>query len=162
MERIVKNNEAGNAAGIQRSPEWPKAKEAHLIIEPHCAACFEGSKKTGCLQVHHIFPFQYCIALGRPDLELDQRNLITLCENEETHPGENHHLLIGHLDDFKSFNINVKQDARITFHGLSASAIRWFSSWQKKHQNKPQELEQMTSQEKKELKALINRTFPKN
>jgi hypothetical protein len=33
--------------------------------------------------VHHIFPFHYCIALGRPDLELDDRNLITLCEDEQ-------------------------------------------------------------------------------
>ena len=57
--------------------------------------------------MHHIFPFHYCIALGRPDLELDDRNLITLCEDEAGKPGQNHHLLVGHLDDFESSNLAV-------------------------------------------------------
>jgi hypothetical protein len=28
---------------------------------------------------------------GRPDLELDDRNLITLCENERDRPADDHH-----------------------------------------------------------------------
>ncbi len=45
----------------------------------------------------NIFPFHYCIALGRPDLELGQRNLITLCEDEAGHPADNHHYEAGVL-----------------------------------------------------------------
>jgi len=44
--------------------------------------CKPGTNTRAGLQVHHIFPFHYCIALGRPDLELDDRNLITLCEDD--------------------------------------------------------------------------------
>src|SRR5262249_40052921 len=87
---------------IRRSPEWPKVEKAHLAKQAHCICCRPGYKSEAGLQVHHIFPFHYCIALGRPDLELDDRNLITLCENEKSEPGEDHHLLVGHLDDFQS------------------------------------------------------------
>ena len=44
------------------------------------------------MQVHHVFPFHSCIALGLPDLELDLRNLITLREHEANRPTEDPHI----------------------------------------------------------------------
>jgi len=147
--------------GYERSPEWPKVAEEHLKTEPHCVACKPGTNPQAKLQVHRIFPFQYCIALGRPDLELDQRNLITLCENEKDHPADDHHLLVGHLDEFKSFNPDVEQDARTTFHGMTAAEIRTDSRWNQKVAVRPKPLEEMTTQEKANLLAEMNKRFPK-
>jgi len=74
---------------IARSPKWPAVEKKHLKDYPYCEVC----GAVGSNQVHHIFPFHYCVSLGRPDLELDQRNLITLCENQGAR-GDNHHLLL--------------------------------------------------------------------
>ena len=116
---------------IARSPEWPRVERAHLQRQRHCICCKPGSTRAG-LQVHHIFPFHDCVALGRPDLELDDRNLITLCEDEADRPGQNHHLLVGHLDDFESSNLAVVQDAARTFYGMDATAIKSDVTWLRK------------------------------
>ncbi len=147
--------------GIERSPHWPVVEKAHLKLQPYCVACKPGTNITAGLQVHHIFPFHYCIALGRPDLELDLRNLITLCEHEESRPGDNHHLLIGHLDDFKSSNLVALEDAENTFFGMSAADIKQSKVWLDKKQSRLKPLEQMTQQEKDDFTALMNKTFPK-
>ncbi len=84
--------------GFQHSPKWPEVEEAHLRIQGQCLACGKSATNSQVkLQVHHIFPFHYCIALGRPDLELGQRNLITLREDEAGHPADNHHYEAGVL-----------------------------------------------------------------
>lgn len=64
-----------------------------------CAVC--GKKKSWklSLQVHHIVPFSV-----NPDLELEPSNLITLCGD--------HHLWVGHLGWFQSWNPNVVEDAQ--------------------------------------------------
>jgi hypothetical protein len=67
------------------------------------------------LDVHHIRPFHL-----HPDLELEPSNLITLCEADKG--GVNCHLFIGHLGNFKSFNVDVKADA---------------SYWREKFQTRP-------------------------
>ena len=84
---------------VKRSKYWPKVRKAHLKKHPYCAAC--GRKKK--LEVHHIIPFKKA-----PELELDQKNLITLC----SHATECH-LSIGHLGDFKAYNPNVVEDSKI-------------------------------------------------
>ena len=71
--------EALRTIGQPRSSHWPAVEKAHLAESPACACCTTASS-TAKQQVHHVWPFHYCIALGRPDLELDPRNLITLCE----------------------------------------------------------------------------------
>jgi 5-methylcytosine-specific restriction protein A len=80
-----------------RSSRWPKVREKHLSQNPHCAAC--GRRLN--LEVHHIEPVHL-----NPERELDGSNLITLCSN-------NCHLLFGHLMDYKSWNINVKNDCSV-------------------------------------------------
>lgn len=74
----------------------------HLLTQPLCAVC-EGNKD---LNVHHIHPFHL-----HPELELDQNNLITLCES--TKHGINCHLLIGHLGNFRNINPHVLEDVTI-------------------------------------------------
>ena len=81
-----------------RSSRWETVRKRHLKAFPMCAAC-------GCnqyLQVHHIKPFHLY-----PELELEQSNLITLCENKEYQC----HLNVGHLGSWKKENPNVVQDA---------------------------------------------------
>ena len=147
--------------GISRSPEWPKVEKAHLQKQPVCQACKPGQAPHAGLQVHHIFPFHYCIALGRPDLELDDRNLITLCEDEAGKPGENHHLLVGHLDDFQSSNLQVVKDAKQTFHGLSATQIRADARWKAEEAKRLKPLDKMTAADKATFTAEMNKTYPR-
>jgi hypothetical protein len=55
------------------------------------------------LQVHHKFvSFHIAVLLGRPDLELDPRNLCVLGETEHDKPAPDHHLLLGHLKNFRN------------------------------------------------------------
>jgi 5-methylcytosine-specific restriction protein A len=110
--------------GHSRSPEWPRVAREHLLREPACVTC--GYKGQG-LQVHHIKPFHLY-----PKLELDPNNLITLCEIK----GRDHHLLIGHLDDWASYNVNVRRDTKV-FHKQSALKIRANPVWQKEEHQRP-------------------------
>jgi 5-methylcytosine-specific restriction protein A len=81
-----------------RSGRWKTVRAEHLKDNPACAVC--GSKKL--LNVHHIVPFHI-----DPDKELDRTNLITLCES----PSMNHHLMLGHLGNWSSWNVDVVADA---------------------------------------------------
>ncbi len=109
----------------QRSPEWPTVAHAHLALEPGCMVC--GHRGQG-LQVHHIKPFHLY-----PELELDPSNLITLCEIR----GRDHHLLIGHLDNWESYNPQVRVDVK-KYHKENANTIRANPAWQKEEQHRPQ------------------------
>lgn len=92
-------------AGVPRSSKWKRVRDLFIADYPKCEAC--GSKEL--LNVHHIVPFHI-----DPDRELDVENLITLCEN----PSHNCHYLLGHLLDWKSYNVDVEKDARAMFHKI--------------------------------------------
>ena len=79
-----------------RSGHWPKVRAEHLLVEPACAACGHNVD----LEVHHVKPFHL-----HPDLELVDGNLVTLCRRC--------HQLLGHLDQWKSFNREVREDAAL-------------------------------------------------
>jgi hypothetical protein len=113
------------------------------------------------LQVHHIFPFHYCRLLGRPDLELDLRNLVTLCEDEAGRPGENHHLLVGHLDDFQSSNLDVVRDATTTFFGMVSAAIRADHRWLAEHTARLPHIQDMTPKQKEDFTKAMNAAYPR-
>ena len=83
--------------GEKRSGQWPKVRKEHLKIHGECQACGR-NKKRHLLEVHHIIPFQYC-----RESELDHKNLITLCRRC--------HLFVGHLNNWKRFNVDIFQDA---------------------------------------------------
>jgi hypothetical protein len=105
--------------GIARSSRWRGVEADFLSKFPTCAAC----GGTGGLNVHHVFDFHEAIDLGRPDLELDERNLITLCTELQ------HHILLGHLDSYQSYNPTVRRDVA-TYHGWSEEAIREDAAYQ--------------------------------
>jgi len=151
----ITNHAAANLAiqrkfDLPRSPAWDKVAKAFLATHPHCAACAE----TGQLNVHHKFPFHYVVLCGRPDLELDTRNLMTLC----VRPDCQHHLLLGHLDDYESYNRNVDKFVK-TYAGQASAQIRKDPAWQKAHAAKPKHLDQMSEAEKKNFKRLLDRVF---
>lgn len=152
---------------IKRSSKWNSRRKAHLKANPYCVACkapsgwrkllHHGKALVGLkpVQVHHKIPFHTCVVLGRPDLELDDRNLITLCEG-----GENHHLLIGHLGDFASYNPDVDKHAKHTFHMKTAQEIKDDAAWKKLHEMNPKDVDKLLDLEKAALRDLIDRTYP--
>ena len=80
-----------------RSTRWPRVRREHLASEPRCAVC--GGDKD--LEVHHVVPFHV-----NKRLELDDANLITLCNFLRCH------LLIGHLGSWRSWNVKVRDMAK--------------------------------------------------
>lgn len=105
-----------------RNPLWPERERAFLNRNPACAVC----GLEGPVVAHHILPVPYCLAVGRPDLELDERNLIPLCHATPRASCEDHHLYVGHLGDYHSFNLRVREDATGRFKGTRRSRL-WFS-----------------------------------
>ena len=87
-------------SGHKRSTSWPKVRAEHLKASPDCAVC--GSVKK--VEVHHIKPFHMA-----PELELDPTNFITLCESKKN--GVTCHQFVGHLGNYKTVNLTVKEDA---------------------------------------------------
>lgn len=80
-----------------RAGAWPRVRAEHLQREPACMAC----GKTGDPEVHHIIPVAEALRRGRPELELDPENLITLCAGPC-------HLVHGHLMNFQRFDPSVR------------------------------------------------------
>lgn len=97
--------EVAMGAAEPRSPEWPRVRAAYIKEHPECAACGYKGKEN---QVHHVSPFHLGAVNERGEtLELDPKNLITLCG-----PGHrNHHLDIGHGGTYTCRNPNVREDA---------------------------------------------------
>ena len=132
-----------------RSKYWYGVERAFLSIPKNsvCAAC--NVSGAGQLQVHHIIPFQYCVFLGRPELEFHPNNLMTLCEGTGTN---DHHIAIGHLGDFQHLNEAVEQDVAGPWKGLLKAAIEKLTDWihRERWPQKP-----LTDQEKARLLALM-------
>ena len=101
IKHLVDAAQVKHPLGTARSGHWPTVRKHHLEMHPTCALCGGTAK----LEVHHIRPFHL-----HPDLELDPSNLVTLCEANKD--GVNCHLLFGHLGNFKSFNVDVLEDAK--------------------------------------------------
>ena len=85
---------------LTRSGEWPTVRKHYLEKYPSCASC--GGKSL--VNVHHIIPFHI-----KPELELDPDNFVTLCIRNLCH------IEVGHGDDYKAYNPNVKNDAQNIF-----------------------------------------------
>lgn len=85
----------------RRSTRWPAVRARHLQREPECQAC--GAVEH--LQVHHVVPVHV-----DPSRELDDDNLISLCEP----PGPGGcHLSIGHLGSWRRWNTAVRGHCQI-------------------------------------------------
>jgi hypothetical protein len=140
--------------GIARSPRWHAVARAHLAKQPHCVACKPGARVA--VQVHHIFPFHYCVHFGRPDLELDERNLVTLCSG-----GSNHHLLLGHLDDFESADLAVVRHARRAFHGMTSLQLHASYTWRALVAQRLPGLRRMTVVDLRRFRVEMHRAIPR-
>jgi hypothetical protein len=142
------------AHGIRRSPQWSRRAKTHLLRQPACLVC--GRKgKAARLNVHHRFPFHYVVALGRPDLELDERNLFTgCCEHDEEH-----HCVVYHLGDFGSYCPNLEEMIALT-RGLLASQIKAMPAWRQAHANRPKYLKDMTARERKAFRSMLDELMP--
>ena len=81
---------------ITRSKGWNAVRKLALQRDQSCRCCSTLKE----LQVHHKKPFHL-----HPELELDLENLITLCDRC--------HLLVGHLCNYKSYNIQVEEDSNL-------------------------------------------------
>ena len=91
--------------GAARSSAWPKLEHAFRAQFPTCAACGTNVK----IQIHHIQPFHI-----HPELELDPKNLITLCMSQKQC-----HLRLGHLQNYSWFNETIRSDAAEVFNNPS-------------------------------------------
>lgn len=120
-----------------------------------CVACGHGGFPV---QVHHVIPFHYAVLLGRPDLELDPRNLITLCESKQGVSSPNHHLLVGHLGSFRSSNVRAREDATGAFHGMSD--VELSPLWQSRVAGRMKPWGRMTAADRDSLRALMDSLFP--
>lgn len=80
---------------MKRSPRWTAVARFHLEREPVCQVC--GGKVL--LNAHHKKPFHLF-----PSLELDQNNLITLCNFRRCH------ITFGHGGDFRAYNPDCETD----------------------------------------------------
>ena len=145
------------AHGIERSAHWPGVAHAHLQLEPRCVCCGSRAELGQAVQVHHVFPFHCCVARGRPDPELDLRNLITLCQSERGRPEEDHHLRVGHLDWFESSNLEVRRDAERVFRGKGGAEIRASRAWKERAGRRLKPLRAMTDAEKRAFVKEMNR-----
>jgi 5-methylcytosine-specific restriction protein A len=100
MMQQFKELAQGKPVPFRRSSLWPRIRAEVLATDEVCAAC--GCKKN--LNVHHIKPFHLY-----PELELKRTNLIVLCESD----GCNCHFALGHLLNWKSYNLSVVDDAEV-------------------------------------------------
>lgn len=82
-----------------RSSQWSSTRNFYLKANPLCAVCGCKDKLLKPNEVHHVIPFSV-----DPSKELDIGNLITLCKD--------HHLLVGHLMSWSSYNTSVREDAK--------------------------------------------------
>ena len=92
--------------GVKRSSKWPKVMKSFLKKHPTCAICGVSDN----VQIHHIINFEIVVSLGYPVLELDERNLIPLCQTEDGEKENNCHLKYGHGGSFFNFNPNIRED----------------------------------------------------
>jgi 5-methylcytosine-specific restriction protein A len=98
--------------GSKRSPKWPALRKKHLKENPKCAHC--GSVKK--LEVHHLKPFH-----AHPELELDPKNLITLCESKER--GVDCHRFVGHLGNYRLINVKTLEMVALYQAALYQAAL---------------------------------------
>lgn len=98
--RVVKSLVREHQKRTTRSPKWREVEKNWKREHASCAAC----GGTRLIQVHHVVPFHL-----HPELELDEKNLITLCMSKWEC-----HIRIGHGDDFKAYNPDVRADAAMS------------------------------------------------
>ena len=147
---------ASPAEPARRSPLWESTRRAFLAKWPQCAVCASDAVHApDALNVHHVVPVEFVRRAGRPELELDERNLITLCE-----AGENHHFVVGRLGDWLSYNPDVRGDAAsVDCRGKRSGEIEGMAWWKERRAGRPKHWGEMTAGDVAELAAGLATTF---
>ena len=135
----------------QRSPLWPEVERKHRLIQPCCLVCGRDVE----VNVHHKYPFDFVILLGRPDLELDERNLYTLCADK----AEQHHVLVGHLDNYGSYNPDLEHFIALC-RGLTGPQIRSTREFVDAVALRPVHISLMTEDAKAALRLELDKYLP--
>jgi len=73
-----------------------------IDAHPYCSLC--GNKNRAVLVCHHVEPVWV-----NPERELDETNIIVLCEKSEVLPGFSCHLSGGHLGSFRLWNPRIRE-----------------------------------------------------
>lgn len=155
-----RGEETGAPYAGPRSPHWHSRRNEFLATNPDCFACDPDSpfEHVG-IQAHHLYPYHYCVLAGRPDLELDFRNLVPAGETEEGKPAPDHHELIAHGGDFKRYNPNAVHDAA-TFRGMTTEEIKADSRWAAIHAALPKAWPDMTGYERRTFREHLDAVLP--
>jgi hypothetical protein len=104
-------------------------------------------------------PFHLCHLVYRGDLELDERNFISLCELA----GQNHHLLLGHLGSFESYNHGGRESILAlgkSIPGLTIEAIKADKAWIQLMGSRPKPWDQWSHAEKLAFRLILDTTLP--
>jgi hypothetical protein len=145
--------------GIARSPHWATVQQAYKKVHPDCIYCGPGSGQKYGIQIHHIHAFHVVVGVGRSDLELDFRNLTSLCESEENKPAPNHHISEGHLGSFQRNNDTVVEDVK-KFFGQAIQLIEATDYWKNKKNSAPKAFSTWTHDEKVAYRKMLDATLP--
>lgn len=94
--------ESDAGPSVKRSSKWPKFMKGLIDAHPYCSCC--GNTNRADLVAHHRCPVWL-----DPSKELDEENIIVLCERSNKVSGMNCHLLVGHLGNFRLWNPRVKE-----------------------------------------------------
>jgi hypothetical protein len=160
MQIIDRGAEVAAKVGVGRSPKWAAVARKFSRGKANCSCCGkEYGAKTAGMQVHHKFPFHDCVLAGRLDLELDDRNLIVLCQNEKGVGTEQCHLYVGHLGDFDSYNPHIESDVK-RWKGKTMVSIMADPRWKKKIKNRPKSYSKMTLRQQAAFRAKLDKVMP--
>jgi len=152
--------QAASHHDLERSPHWDNTKKKFLQKNPYCIACGPTESAKRVMQVHHREPFHFCVLAGRPDLELDARNLVTLCESQEGEHAEDHHLILGHLRDFHSYNPQVFEHAAVRYHAHSRAQIEADRDYKAALTQRPKKWPEMSESERSAYRVRLDAEFP--
>lgn len=148
-----------NKRNVYRSNKWFLNRIQYLSEHNFCVVCGENGSPDKC-GVHHIIPYHIFMYFNRPELEFDFNNLMTLCVDNKEHTTNNHHLLLGHLNSYYSFNVNIFDDV-VTFVGMNKYEILNSLPFKLNVLARPKPLLFMNESEKLKIQFTINTLFKK-
>ena len=169
---MANHEQAHEEHGLTRSSHWPTVR-GH-VLESQLAAWrakfpkFDEETKGVEWEVHHRIAFHFGALLDLGYIELDTRNLYVIPRYTA-----DLHLLLGHLDDFRSFNIDVVSDLKRwggelwggkgklpTDHDTTKASVINDHDWLRKHLARPRSWGAMTDHDKRALAHLIKTELP--
>jgi hypothetical protein len=140
--------------GVKRSPHWGSLE--NWFKKRFGEVCPISGLSP--VQIHHAFPFHDCYLAGRPDLELALENLYALYSGGSGGADEGHHLIVGHLGNFKSYNPDLRACLK-KWKGLTVAQIKALPKWKALVAKKPLSFPQMSPKQQIAFRAVLDRKF---